>query len=405
MAAVRGLPRPAWILFFGTFINRFGTFVGVFLVLYLTRIGYSIPEAGVAVAFYGAGGIPASGLGGYFADRFGRRETLAYSSFVTAAVTMGLAYARGLPAIVLLSFLVGLFGNMFRPPAHALLADVTSESDRVVAMGVMRFFINAGFAAGPAVAGFLADRAYLFGFIFDAGTSVIFGLIALAYLPRGAPWTDRKEVRGEGTRAILADRGFVIFLVASFLVSLVYMQSYTTLPLWIRANGYSNAVYGVLIGLNGVVIILAELVIISFTRRLPTRPTMTAGYLLIGLGFTLTAPAHTIPLLAITVLVWSLGEMVATPMASAHVANVAPRHLRGRYSGAWGLTWSLGLTVGSVAGTWVFARSTTALWLGCGAICVVSAVLVLLSVSQVEIQRVNVSGARAESGERGEVDG
>jgi MFS family permease len=382
VATVRALPRPAWILFIGTFVNRFGTFVGVFLVLYLTRIGYSIPEAGVAVAFYGAGGIPASGLGGYFADRFGRRDTLAYSSFATAAATMGLAYARGLPAILLLSFLVGLFGNMFRPPVQALLADVTSDSDRVVAMGVMRFFINAGFAAGPAVAGFLADRAYILGFIFDAGTSAIFGLIALAYLPRGAPKPDGHEVRAEGTRAILADRGFLIFLLASFLVSLVYMQSYATLPLWVRANGYSNAVYGILIGLNGFVIILVELLIISFTRRLPTRPTMAVGFLLVGLGFALTAPAHTIPLLAITVLVWSLGEMVATPMASAHVANVAPRHLRGRYAGAWSLTWALGITVGSVAGTWVFARSTTLLWLGCGAICVVSAVLVLFSETQ-----------------------
>jgi hypothetical protein len=35
--------------------------------------------------------------------------------------------------------------------------------------------------------------------------------------------------------------------------------------------------------------------------------------------------------------------------------------------------------VGSVAGTWVFVRSTTLLWLGCGAICVVAAALMLLS--------------------------
>ncbi len=264
---------------------------------------------------------------------------------------MGLAYARGLPTVLVLSFLVGLFGNMYRPAANALVADVVAEGDRVVAMGVQRFFINAGFAAGPAVAGLLADRAFIFGFIFDAGTSVIFGVIALLYLPHGVPHRDRVEVRGEGLRAIVADRGFIIFLVASLLTSVVYLQANTTLPLWVRGNGYSNSVYGALVGLNGVVIIVAELLIISITRQLPTLPTIAVGTLLVGLGFALTAPATTIPFLAITVLVWSLGEMVATPMAAAHVTNVAPPHLRGRYSGAWSLTWSLGLTVGSVAGT------------------------------------------------------
>ena len=31
------LPRPAWILFGGTFINRFGTFVMPFLAIYMKR--------------------------------------------------------------------------------------------------------------------------------------------------------------------------------------------------------------------------------------------------------------------------------------------------------------------------------------------------------------------------------
>ncbi|PYQ28668.1 MAG: hypothetical protein DMF56_15660 [Acidobacteria bacterium] len=37
---LRALPRPVWILFGGTFINRFGTFVMPFLAIYLTRRGY-----------------------------------------------------------------------------------------------------------------------------------------------------------------------------------------------------------------------------------------------------------------------------------------------------------------------------------------------------------------------------
>ena len=45
LASLRALPRPVWILFFGTFLNKFGTFVVPFLTLYLTREGYSLNDA------------------------------------------------------------------------------------------------------------------------------------------------------------------------------------------------------------------------------------------------------------------------------------------------------------------------------------------------------------------------
>src|SRR5206468_10763756 len=55
VASLRALPRPAWILFLGTFLNKFGTFVVPFLALYLTRRGYSMTDAGLAVGAYGVG--------------------------------------------------------------------------------------------------------------------------------------------------------------------------------------------------------------------------------------------------------------------------------------------------------------------------------------------------------------
>src|SRR6266540_6462832 len=42
---LRAMPRVAWVLFAGTFVNRFGSFVITFLVLYLTDRGFS-PRTG-----------------------------------------------------------------------------------------------------------------------------------------------------------------------------------------------------------------------------------------------------------------------------------------------------------------------------------------------------------------------
>jgi hypothetical protein len=62
-ASVRALPPAAWLLFAGTFVNRFGSFVAVFLALYLVEEGFSVAQAGVAIGGYGIGAIAASTVG------------------------------------------------------------------------------------------------------------------------------------------------------------------------------------------------------------------------------------------------------------------------------------------------------------------------------------------------------
>src|SRR5207244_12993174 len=99
LASLRALPRPAWILFLGVFLNKFGSFVVPFLTLYLKRQGYSITDAGLAIGAYGAGHFLASGLGGHLADTLGRRKTIVLSMFSAAVSMMLLSQARSLPSI------------------------------------------------------------------------------------------------------------------------------------------------------------------------------------------------------------------------------------------------------------------------------------------------------------------
>src|SRR5512141_1051058 len=106
----RALPRGAWILFFGTFLNKFGTFVLPFLAIYMTSLGYSVPQSGLAIAGYGVGTLVASILGGHLADRFGRRKVIVASMFSVSIVMLCLSQARSLWGIVGLATLAGLTG-------------------------------------------------------------------------------------------------------------------------------------------------------------------------------------------------------------------------------------------------------------------------------------------------------
>jgi len=297
--------------------------------------------------------------------------------FSAGATMLALSAARDLGAIIALAALAGLTAELYRPASGALLADLVPPAQRVTAFALYRLAINAGFALGPATAGFLADRSFFYVFVGDAVTSVIFGIIALAALPQGVRVRGGEERRGEMLRAIAADPLFLRFLVASLLIAFVYFQSTSTFALHVRAAGLSNVIYGALVSLNGLIIVFLELPLTAVTQRLPPRPVIAVGMLLIGVGYALTGAALTIPALAATVLIWTLGEIAGAPVASAYVANIAPRHLRGRYQGAWGLTWGAALILAPALGTRLFAWTPTGLWFICGALGVAAALLVL----------------------------
>jgi len=375
---LRALSRPVWILFVGTFINRFGTFVMPFLVIYLTRSGFSPAKAGLAVSAYGAGHLMASLVGGHLADRIGRRNTIAISMFGSAVVMVALSQARAFPVIIAFTLLAGMAAELYRPAAQALIGDLVKPEQRVAAFGMYRFAINLGFAFGPAVAGFLANRSFLYLFLGDAVTSLGYGIIALIALPHGQRTHASEEKSGEAFRDAMRNRPFVLFLLSTLCVTWIEFQTHSTLPLYVQDQGFTPAVYGMLISLNGIMIVLFELAITAWTQRFQPQPLIALGYGLSAIGFALTGFAHTIPVFAMTVVVWTVGEMIYAPVTGAFVANLAPEHYRGRYNGLWVMTWSIGMLMGPSLGTLIYQRNPTVLWLTCGTVGVAGAALALV---------------------------
>ncbi|HYO74871.1 MAG TPA: MFS transporter [Thermoanaerobaculia bacterium] len=376
---LRTLPRPVWILFGGTFINRFGTFVMPFLAIYMTREGFTPTEAGLAVSAYGGGHIVASFVGGHLADRIGRRHTIALSMFLSFVMMIALSQARSLPAILFCAFLVGAVGELYRPAASALLGDLVTPEQRVAAFAMYRFAINLGFAVGPATAGLLADYSFLYVFLGDAVTSLLYGIVALVALPHGIRSSAKEEKRNEGLRHALGDRAFMYFLGATLCLTWIEFQVHSTLPLHIASMGYSAKTYGLLMSINGVMIVLFELLLTSWTQKFPPRPMIALGYGLTAIGFAMTGIAMGIPMLALTVVIWTLGEMLYAPVTGAFVTGLAPERYRGRYMGLWHSTWSAGMLVGPAMGTWLYDKNPNALWIACLVIGTASAILALIN--------------------------
>ncbi|CAM5400816.1 MFS transporter [Streptomyces tanashiensis] len=89
----------------------------------------------------------------------------------------------------------------------------------------------------------------------------------------------------------------------------------------------------------------------------------SAGSALIAVGVALTGLADSVAGYTVSVVVWSLGEVVVAGIAAGVFANLAPEHARGRYQGAFSWTWGMARFAALTLGVTVYTAVTPAtLW-------------------------------------------
>jgi MFS family permease len=144
------------------------------------------------------------------------------------------------------------------------------------------------------------------------------------------------------------------------------MQGASTFAVDLSAHGISNAWFGRVLALNGLLIMVLQPFLGPVLARHNRSRTLAAGAVLVGIGFGVNALARSLPWYALGVLVWTLGEIMALPMANALVADLAPADVRARYQGAFGLSFSLAVCAAPALGMAALERfGSAALWLGC----------------------------------------
>jgi MFS family permease len=378
-SATGGLPRQFWFLWTGTLINRLGSFVVIFLAIYLTGArGFSQSQAGLVIGLYGVGGAIGTTVGGVLADRWGRRPTMLIAQFGGATLMLALGFAHSFAQIIVNTFLLGLVTEAARPAFQAMMIDVVGMADRVRAYSLNYWAVNLGFALSSVGAGLAAKANYFLLFAVDSGTTLITALLSLIFLAETRPTVPRvapgQRSRG-GLGTVLRDRTFMLYVVISLGGIAVMMQHMSTLPIAMTADGLSVATYGGVIAVNGVLIVLGQLFVPKLIGDRDPSRVLAVATLIVGVGFGLVAFAHAAWFFAGTVVIWTLGEMLQSPSNAATVAALSPPQLRGRYQGLNSLNWSVGTALAPILGGLTQQHLGNAtLWLGCFGVCVVVAI-------------------------------
>lgn len=372
---VSGLPPAYWWLWTSTLINRLGGFVNVFLALYLTLDrGFSASYAGLVVSLYGLGGAAGALVGGVLTDRIGRRATMLAAQAGNALATVALGFAHDPVAIVAFAFAVGCTSNAQRPAVSAMVADVVPAGDRARAFSLNYWAANIGFGVSAGAAGLIAAHSgYLLLFLCDAATTLLCGVVVFVRIAETNPVTPAAALSPTsvqeprtGLGQVLRDGRFMVLVTITFLIALVIQQGASTLAVAMGQSGLTPSQYGVIIGLNGLLVVVGQIPVTRLIRSFDRAGVLFVATLLLGWGFALNAFADSAGFYTLAVVVWTVGEILQAPTSMAVVAEMSPARARGRYQGMYTLSWSVAAFLGPLVGGVALDRWGSAVWTACG---------------------------------------
>jgi MFS family permease len=120
---------------------------------------------------------------------------------------------------------------------------------------------------------------------------------------------------------------------------------------------------------NGIGVVILQPLLSARMAQHDGARVLALSALLIGLGYGLNALAGSLPAYLAGAALYTTGEVLGFPVASAIVADLAPLDLRARYQGAYAMTWGLAFTISPLLGGEVLHRlGGQTLWLGCLAV-------------------------------------
>ncbi|KMM36239.1 MDR family MFS transporter [Guptibacillus hwajinpoensis] len=322
-------------------------------------------------------------VGGYCADQYGRKRMMFVSAFGQGITFILFALANSpwfnSPMLTFISFsILGVFGSLYWPASHAMVADVVEEKDRNTVFAVFYTALNISVVAGPILGGifFFQHRfeLLLLAALVSFGVSALIGVFIRETAPdkmqkklvseSSTKWTSFISNQLRDYRIIVQDKVFLLFILAGILVAQTFMQldlliavylseSVPTQPVLslfdfnISADG--NRIFSWLISENGLLVALLTVYMTSKMSRYKERNVFIASCLIYALSMVMFGHTTHVWMLALAMFVFTLGELMVVGIQEGFVSRLAPEHMRGQYFAAGSLRFTIGRTIAPAA--------------------------------------------------------
>ena len=341
----RGLSLEVWWLSLITFINRSGTMVIPFLSLYLNEdLHFSFPDIGWIMSFFGLGSVFGTWIGGKLTDKIGYYKVMLLSLILTGFLFVFLQYATTFNQFCLGIFVVMLVADAFRPAMFVALSAYSKPKNKTRSVTLIRLAINLGFSAGPAIGGLIITGIGYEGLFWTDGiTCVLAAFLLLKVLhPKKVKVLD--EVKVKKPVSAYKDKPFWIFFIAMFIFGFVFMQYFSTMPIYYKDHHFlSELEIGLLMGLSGLFIFLFEMPLIKWLEdsKVSKVKLIALGLFLVAISFIILNLTSWVGVLIIGILLMSTGEMIAFPFSNAFAIERAEKGNQGEYMAFYSISFSL----------------------------------------------------------------
>jgi MFS family permease len=378
---LKDLPREVWLLSAATLVNRAGTMVLPFLVLYLTRtLGITPAHAALSLTVYGIAALITMPVAGRLTDVLGPLTVIKTSLFLSGVLLFLFPLAHSFATILAITFLFAILNESVRPPSLSMISDLVAPAQRKPAFALSRLAVNLGMSVGPAIGGVLALFSFRWLFFVDGATSILAGIVIMLARwdttrlkpSHDAEWSEPSELGSEieadsvvplaashpaADLRAFRNRRMLYFLAAMIPVQIVFFQLTSTLPLFLVHNLHlPESFYGTVFTLNTLLIVAIEVPLNTAMARWTHRRTLTLGALLYAIGFGAFALVKGPAQVFAAVIVWTFGEMILLPGSSAYAAEIAPVGRRGEYMGLYTMSFSFAFAVGPFLGAELLQR-------------------------------------------------
>lgn len=352
----RGLSKEIWLLSLVTFINRAGAMVIPFLSLYLVNEkGFTLPQVGIIMTCFGIGSFVGSWLGGKLTDAFGFYKVIVLSLFLGGVGFICLQFLNTYYSICAGVFALILVADAYRP-AIFVACDAYSKPKNITrSIALIRLAINLGFSVGPLIGGLIiAKISYGSLFWIDGITCIIASLLLFVILkPKKIKTEEPKEPIVKEGISPYKNALYLIFITIMVFNGILFVQYFSVMPLYYeQAHFLSEDLIGLLLFLNGIIIVIFEMPLVAWLERIKISKTMATfwGVVFLALSFIVLNISSWFGVLVIGMILMTIGEMVGSPFSNALALSMSPKGRKGSYMGLYTMSWSFSHIFGHNSG-------------------------------------------------------
>jgi len=347
-------------------------------------------KAGLLLICSQAFSVIATLLGGYYADRVGRKRMMVLAAYGQGAAFLLFALANSpwlkSPLISFISFsLVGIFGSFYWPASQAMVADVVPEKDRNSVYAVFYTSINIAVVIGPII-GSMFYVHHLFELLLITGaSSLLLGTFLVMLLNETVPKEGKKVGGGNESKwyrflwnqvqsynIIFRDRILMLYIIAGVLVAQTFMQLDLLIPVYAKdvidkqtlfsAGEWSliitgENVFGFLIAENGFLVALFTFAVTKWMSCYKDQNIFIASSIIYALSIMIFGWVSSFWGFVAGMAVFTFAELMTVGVQQGFLSKIAPEQMRAQYFAAANLRFTIGRMIAPFS-------ITASLWIG-----------------------------------------